>query len=154
MARIDDIERRLLNWARWRLGGSGGGLGYSSVDLTLANAGRDGYAEARIPTLDVEAEETDQGVMALESHLRATVEVVYLAAGPTREKAKRLCCAESTLFARVDQAHYLLASWLSAKARAARDHRQRVEALQQAARPVAPALPEKPKRKRRGSFTQ
>jgi DNA-directed RNA polymerase specialized sigma24 family protein len=135
MARIEDIHRRLLNWARWRSCRGTGGLGYSGVDLTLANAGRDGYAEATVPILDIEAEETAQGLLSLPSELRATVELYYLGTGTMKDKAKRLCCAEATVYARIDQAHYQLQSWLSGKAHAQREQRDRVEKAQRAARP-------------------
>jgi len=124
------------------------------VDLTLANAGRDGYAEAAIPTMDVEAEETDQGINVLESQQRLAVYAGYLDPGSARDKASRLGCAESTLFARIEAAHYCLASWLSGKAREARERRQRVQALQQAARPVAPPMPAPKRRGRKRSFTE
>ena len=39
MARIEDIERRLLNWARWKAGGRSGGLGYSAINLPAAVVG-------------------------------------------------------------------------------------------------------------------
>lgn len=137
MARIEDIERRLLNWARWRAGAGGGGLGYTSVDLTLANAGRDGYLDATVPTLDVEAEETDRGLNELDYPLREAVYAGYLGGGSMKTKAQRLGCSEATLYARIDQAHYRLSSWLSGRAAAAREQRQRMEALQQTARPGA-----------------
>jgi len=135
MARIEDIERRLLNWGRWRLGVGVGGLGYSSPNLADPDAGRDGYAEATVPMLSVEAEETDRGVKSLPSHLRATVEAVYTGGGSVKDKAARLCVSVPTVFARIDQAHYQLASWLSGIAQAQRTQRERVEALQKAARP-------------------
>lgn len=135
MARIEDIERRLLNWARWKLGDSTGGLSYASVDLTLSNAGRDGYIEATVPTLDVEAEVTQQAVMSLDSHLRVTVEAVYVGRGTMIEKARELCCGEATIYARIDLAHYRISAWLSARAATAREQRRIVEALQEGARP-------------------
>jgi hypothetical protein len=135
MARIEDIERRLLNWQRWKIGRSSGGLGYSTIDLTLANGGRDGYVEARVPTMDCEAEETDRAVNALASHLRATVEALYLGNGMLRHKAARLCVSEATLYARRDQAHRHLQAWFAEQAMIKREHRDRLEAMQRSARP-------------------
>jgi hypothetical protein len=134
MARIEEIERRLLNWARWRLGAGAGGLGYASVKMD-AEAGRAGYREAVVPTVDCEAEETDQAVMALPSELRRTVEVVYLEGGCAAAKACRLAVAEPTVKARVWQAHRKLADWLRDREAGRRVQRARVEALQVLARP-------------------
>jgi len=113
MAKIEDIERRLLNWVRWRGGVSSGGLGYTRVTLMGAHAGRGGGYEAKVPAMDLEAEETDRGVLALPSHLRATVEAVYLGVGTMREKAGRLRRSEATLYAGVVLAHRRLSIWLS-----------------------------------------
>lgn len=128
MARIEDIERRLLNWARWKLGASRSGLGYATVRWAGGVATR-GYRESVVPTIDCEAEETDRAVQALESRLRATVEVEYLQGWSLRRKAQHLACGESTVKARVCQAHQHLSRWLSEKAHVAREERQRVERL-------------------------
>jgi hypothetical protein len=135
MARIEDIERRLLNWARWRLGGQSGGLGYSTVNLADAEAARDGYREAVIPTVDCEAEETDRAVVSLASELRATVESVYLGGGGLAQKARRLCCSIPTIHARVDLAHRRIQAWLADAEVARKAQRERIERLQAAARP-------------------
>jgi len=43
MARIDWVETRLQNWARWRLARGGDGqLGYAAVSLADADGGRSG----------------------------------------------------------------------------------------------------------------
>jgi hypothetical protein len=54
-------------------------------------------------------------------------------------KAQHLACGESTVKARVCQAHQHLSRWLSEKARAAHAERQRVEAVSrpEAGRPFA-----------------
>lgn len=137
MARIEDIERRLLNWARWRCGLMRGGLGYASVDLGAERVdGGGGYdAPAVIPTSDVEASETDQAVMSLPGELRRTVEVCYLDGGGVQRHAAKLACSESTIKARIWRAHRLLSAWYAGRAAAAREQRARVEALQRAARP-------------------
>jgi hypothetical protein len=134
MARIEDIERRLQNWARSRLGSGSGQLGYASVKLS-ADTSREAYRTARIPTLDCEAGETEEAVMALESRLRATVEIVYLGTGTMSLKAAHLCCSVATIKARVWEAHRQLAAWFSERAAQARSERDRVEHLQAKARP-------------------
>jgi len=130
MARIPDIERRLQNWARWRLGGLRSVLGYASVDLSDPTAGCDAWdAQPVIPTLDCEASEMQSAVMALDSVLRATVEAVYLGPGGMRQKARRLCCSEATIHARIDRAHRVISAWMTDRAAQARVERERVEKL-------------------------
>lgn len=135
MARNEDMERRLLNWARWRSGLASGGLGFASVSME-ARVDGDGYdAQAVIPTIDVDASVMDTAVLALPSHLRATVEMVYLAGGTMRRKAERLCCAEATIKTRIWEAHRVLSAWFADRAARARAAREQLEALQRSARP-------------------
>lgn len=135
MARIEWIEHRLLNWARWKLGRSGGGLGYSSVNWSSTGSGRDGYAEARIPINDVEASDTDDAVGRLPGELKATVVEVYTGPGGEADHLRRLCCAKATMHARVGRAHKLLAEHFNALSDRARRERERVEAVTEAGRP-------------------
>ena len=111
MAKIEHIERRLQNWTRWKLGSSMGGLGFSSVNLS-EDAGRDGYREAVIPTIDCEAEETDRAIMTLPSELRRTVEVVYIDNTGMEAKARKLCCTRDTVSKRIERAHLGISRWL------------------------------------------
>ena len=116
MARIDDIERRLLNWARWKHGAGAGGLGFASINpAALLGEDRDNFKEARIPTSDCEGEETDQAVKALPTELCETVHVVYLLGGGMAQKAKRLHVSDSGLRARISAAHRQISAWLAAK---------------------------------------
>jgi hypothetical protein len=131
MARIEDIERRLLNWARWKLGETSGGLGYAAMRWTASPAGG-GVRESIIPTNDCEAEETDRAVLVLESRLRATVEVVYLQGCSMRQKAQQLCCGEQAVKVRVWQAHAKLSKWLADKAETSRVERMRLSGLRSA----------------------
>lgn len=135
MARIDDIERRLLNWARWCAGAGAGGLGYASVDMAAEAGGRDGYREAVIPTVDCEAAETHQAVMALPHELQVTVERYYIKGGGHEAKAERLHIAVSTMYARIDLAHRRIQAWLADLAATRRAQRERIERLQHAQRP-------------------
>lgn len=134
-ARIDDIERRLLNWARWRLGGTAGGLGFASVNLEAALSARDDSRQSVVPTSDAEAVDTDAAVLALDSALRRTVEVVYLSGGGMAGKARKLACSEATVYSRVGQAHWQIAAWLADLATRRRAERERVERTMRAARP-------------------
>lgn len=140
MARIEAIEQRLVNWARWKLSrGSQGSLGYAAVDLTkLADmdTGRGSlYASAAVPISAVEAAETDDGVQRLPSELRRTVEVNYLHPGTQAERARLLCCAEGTIKDRIGRAHRLLSQHFEAVEARRRAERERVEALREANRP-------------------
>jgi hypothetical protein len=135
MARIPDIERRLLNWARWRALMSDGGGNFARASMEERVDGEGWDAPTVINTLDAEAEETERGVLLLQSPLRAAVEIIYIGNGTIKRKAARLCVSEATLYLRVDQAHRALASWLSEKARAQQEHKRRLQALQGAARP-------------------
>lgn len=134
MARIDDIERRLLNWARWKSGAGSGGMGYAGVNMD-SGGGSDGYREAVIPTMDCEAEETDRAVMSLASELRASVELVYTGRGTRADMARRLCITEGMLYRRIGQAHARIQQWLADLAQVRRHQRGRIEALQKSARP-------------------
>jgi hypothetical protein len=129
MARIEDIERRLQNWARWRLGATRSGLGYASMRWD-GGIRTPGNRESIVPTIDCEAEETDRAVMALASTLRATVEVEYLQGWSLRRKAQHLACSEPTVKSRIWQAHRHLSHWLADKAQLAQVERARVQRLQ------------------------
>lgn len=113
-----------------------GSLGYARTTFGAERVDGGGYdAPARIPTIDADAVLTDEAVMALPGPLRATVEVMYLLPEGRAAKARRLCCAESTLVARIWTAHRRLQAWFADRAARAREERHRVEALQRGARP-------------------
>lgn len=133
MARIEAIEHRLLNWARWVAMRGSGGLGYATVDLLAladVDAGRSGYITATIPVAGIEASDTRDAVQRLPSELRATVECHYLGAGTQREKLMRLCCTARTLQARIERAHWLLSAYFTGLQDRRRGERERVEHLQ------------------------
>ena len=132
MARIPDIERRLLNWARVRLARDSGGIGYASTSFRERVDCEGWDAQARIPTVDHDADITEQAIQSLQPELRETVHTVYLRGDGVRAAGKRLSVAPSTVSARIDMAHTRLASWFSERERAARAERDRVEALQRA----------------------
>lgn len=134
MARLEDVERRLLNWARWRAGMGSGGMGYAGVHWGAEGGTRAAYREARIPTMDCEGEETDRAVRALPSDLRRTVEVHYVEVRSETDAMRRLACGRSTLHARIGRAHLLLQSWLANQRRLRDEERARVEAIEQAGR--------------------
>jgi len=135
MARVEWVEQRLQNWARWRLTRGGGVLGYASVNLLAAAMPRDRDVEAPVPTSDVDAAEIDDAVMRLPSELKATVHEMYLGANTLRMKLERLSIPKATAYARIDRAHRLLADHLLARQDRSRGERERVERLMRNARP-------------------
>jgi hypothetical protein len=130
MARLEWIEERLQNWARWKLMRGGGELGYAAVDLLNPNAGRDGYVQSAIPTSEVEAAETDGAISRLNPRgLALSVHEFYVGHGGIADKAGRLHCGVSTLHRRIDDAHRQLAEHFLAQQDRAKAERARVEAL-------------------------
>jgi DNA-directed RNA polymerase specialized sigma24 family protein len=132
MARIDWIESRLLNWARWWAITKTGGGNYAHAGYTERVDGQGWDAETVIPTNDAEAEETHQAVATLEPERRVAVEMAYLGTGSVAERARRRGISMATLYARVDQAHWVLARWFNDQEQARRAELLRVEALQRA----------------------
>lgn len=123
MAIIEDIERRLLNWAEWRAGGRSGGLGYSSVNML--SIARGGNGSAAIVQSD-EPVETDQAIQALPDDIRQVVELWYLVGRiGADEKARRLGISTQTLYRRREQAHRTISVWLSTQASERRYARER-----------------------------
>ena len=135
MARNEDMERRLLNWARWKLTGGFGVLGFASVNLEEADMPREPYADAPIPTSNIEASETDEAVKLLPSEVRATVEIHYLGNQTRRVKLARLCITERSYDLRIERAHRLLGVHFLARLDRQRAERVRVEKLQDGMRP-------------------
>jgi DNA-directed RNA polymerase specialized sigma24 family protein len=134
MARIDWIEQKMQNWVRWKVSQGSGRLGYSSVNLQNAEMPREPYADAPIPTSDIDASEIDEAIGKLPSELKAAVHVVYLSNMTMREKLRRLAIAETTMQTRIGQAHRMLADHFIAKQDRQRVERARVEALQRSMR--------------------
>lgn len=137
MARIEWIEHRLQNWARWRLSQGSGPLGYASVNLSDPTPEvREPYAEAAIPIAAIDAVETDTAVKALQPvELQRAVIQFYTGRGGIRDHARALCCGESTVYARVDQAHQKLVTYFSERHAARVTEQRRVQALQASVRP-------------------
>lgn len=129
MARDAEIERRLLNWARWRVARGVGALGYAAVQLGEQVGTRAAYREARIPTSDCEAEETERAVQHLLPELRAAVVEVYTGSGVEADHMRELKCARSTMYLRIDRAHAALRLHFTLVEQARRAERSRVDAL-------------------------
>lgn len=131
MARVEWVEQRLLNWARWKLGGGGEGrMGYAAVKLGGPNAGRSGYVTAAVPVLEAEASATDDAVNRLTpAGLSLTVHRYYLDNGGHQEKAQALGISVATLYARIERAHVQLAVDFQEQRERRQRERDRVEAL-------------------------
>lgn len=134
-AKIEWVEQRLLEWARWSLTRGSGALGYAAVDLASSDggSGRDGYRESVIPTSDVQASETADAVAMLPSEIRATVECYYLGTGTQAQKLIRLCIAATTMRDRIGKAHRLLCAHWTAQQDRRREEHARIDGLRRGA---------------------
>nr|WP_316642870.1 hypothetical protein [uncultured Roseateles sp.] len=130
------MERRLQNWGRWKHGAGAGGLGYAKVRMGEPVVDGGDLPDAIIPTVNCEAEETDQAIWSLSSELRATIEVYYVQGGSIARKAKLLAVAEPTIHSRLRRARPLIERWVTEKHQQRRAERERTEALQQSGRPI------------------
>lgn len=131
MARIEWVDERLQNWARWKIARGAGELGYAGGDLGGTNGGRSGYITAAVPILDAEASATDDAVWRLHpGGLALTVHAFYCGPGGHKDKALLLCCSVPAMYARIDQAHRQLADHFLAQQDRQRAERARVEKLQ------------------------
>lgn len=136
MARDEDIDRRLKDWASYRNEQLRGGLGYARANVEAERVDGEGWdTPLPIPSSQAEIDQTEKAVMALPSELRATVEAVYISQRSYREIAARLCVAEPTVHARVWQAHRKLRAWFNEQADERARRRARDEALQASLRP-------------------
>jgi hypothetical protein len=128
MAKIDSIEARLLNWARWKMR-AGGTLNYAGVRYDSVGSSS-GYREAVIPVVDCEADETDAAIRQLPVHLRDTLAAHYTGAFvDVPSQARVLGCSVSTVHARINDAHQRLFQHFEAKRQAARAEAERLAAL-------------------------
>lgn len=120
MARIEWIKQRLNNWALWKARESSGGLGFATQAAFLEDR-VDRYREISLnTTIDTtDASLTDEAVEALRlprPHLFETLHCIYLQDTGIKGAARRLCKAESTIHANLDQADHALSAWFGARA--------------------------------------
>lgn len=127
MARIEWVDARLWNWARWKHGARSGGLGYASVNMSGVLSDRN--PEPRIPINDDEACTTEAALKTLLPEVQRVVEEYYLRPGPVETIARDLGIGLSTLHARMDRAHRGIAQWIGERERQAMVERRRVEGL-------------------------
>lgn len=138
MARIEWIKQRLQNWALWCVQAESGGAGYSSTTSFLHEVDSSRYRESVVPVDEVDASVTNQAVESLRperSHLYETLHCIYPKGLGIKETARRTCRAESTIKAQLEQADLALKVWFDARQQVQREARDRLRAVQEAARP-------------------
>lgn len=120
MARIEHIKRRLANWALWKVRGDSGGLGFATRSSFLRDTWSEStYNGALVPVLELEAEETDQAVESLRDtreQIYWSLQAIYIDGVGIKEAARRLCKAESTVKAHLEQGDQAIADWLAVQA--------------------------------------
>lgn len=129
MARIDWVRLRLENWARWCTSQDRGSLGYPSQSAFARLGGRGRRAEAVIPVLAIDAEETNRAVQSLRSstpHLFLVLQLLYAQGLPRHLVARRMARTEDTVKRNLEEADQALARWFAEQAQA----RDRQRALQ------------------------
>jgi len=140
MARIDWVQRRLENWARWYDRMHSGGLGFASQAAFLTEAvDCDRSNEAHIPVDEVEASVTNDAVEALKlgyGHLHQTLRLYYIKGQGIKQTARTMRRAESTIKAQLAQADGLLAVWFTERKRQQEARSAEFRARQDAARPA------------------
>lgn len=122
MARIEWVKQRLNNWALWKARESGGGLGFATQSVLLAER-VDRYREVDISTTidSTDAALTNQGIEALKPdqvHLHSVLHCIYLHDTGIKGAALRLGKAESTICANLEQADRALELWFRARSEA------------------------------------
>jgi hypothetical protein len=118
MARIEWVKTRLDNWARWRCQMAGNGLGFSS-QASFLNDSPGADREAKIPLDEIEASITHEGVEALKStrpHVYQVLYCMYPFGLGVSGTCRRLECERANVYALLDVADRLLATWFAERA--------------------------------------
>jgi hypothetical protein len=133
MSKIADVERRLLNWARWKASeGAMGGLGYSSP--AMFREVRGGQHSAAIPMLGHEAADTDSAIALLSKDVQLTLHEVYVAQVTKDVAIARLGVGYDAIRRRVSQAQCALQRIFEDRAQALNASREAFEAQARAAK--------------------
>lgn len=114
MARIDWVRMQLENWARWCTSQDRGGLGYPSQAAFAKLGGHGRRAEASIPLLSLQAEQTDRAVQSLRQphpHLYLVLQLHYAKGLPRHQVAQRMARTEDTVKRNLEEADHALARW-------------------------------------------
>jgi hypothetical protein len=119
MARIEWVRHRLEEWGRWSQQSESGALGYPSQSAFARMGPSAGRNEAVVPTIALQASETDDAIKSLQltqSHLFLAVTLTYAHGLPRHIVAKRMSRAESTVSANLVAADHAIKRWLDDKA--------------------------------------
>ncbi len=110
---IDYINKRLNDWARWRVSDRALLRHMLGVKSCWPDMKRDDFDQKYerhgtiVPLDDLECCDTDKAVCALPADLQAAVVEYYTRRATTADGiAKRLGCSKVTLFARIGRAHW------------------------------------------------
>jgi hypothetical protein len=126
MSKIPEIERRLRNWAQWKLGGHGGRSGGCAPMWreAVSGGGYDG-----VPVLSVEASDTDSAIAQLDQSAQRTLHEVYLSDDSKAVLESRLGVGIDAIRRRINQAHRDLQRIFEDRAAALKAARARFESL-------------------------
>lgn len=116
MARIEWVRHRLEEWSRWCMQRDTGGSGYPSQSAFARLGGKGSRAESVVPTISLQASETNTAVESLkytQSHLYLAVTLTYAKCLPRNAVAKRMCRAESTVSRNLEDADIAIARWFN-----------------------------------------
>jgi len=103
---IDEIHKRLMAWARWRVMGDRVLMARPSVYF-LGQRIADGETsrEACVPVADLDCSKVDRAVHALEPETRRIVIEFYCRTQTIAQLQVRLGVSEKTIYRRLDDAH-------------------------------------------------
>ena len=115
---IEHIDRRLQDWARWRVGG---GMVLFAFNRIYAMGGEVAYAGGEdqrgsvVPLDDLECSATDRCVQALEPTLQRAVTEAYCRMRSLSDEsvARQLGVSRMTLWRRLDAAHRVIMGLLA-----------------------------------------
>lgn len=119
MARDVDVEGRLLRWAAYVTVGDGSGFPAMSVIHPEWQPPSPGTTPSMKVSSFSDAKQTHRAIGRLSQRQANTLVVHYVLKLPLADQAARLGCAESTVTARIDQAHARLRAELCNKLEAA-----------------------------------
>lgn len=115
-----ETERRMTNWARWRVAGGRISLAMSSAYSLEGRGRRD---EVGVPLIDGEAEDVEKVVLALQYPLQLVLIEYWVKGGSVAQKARACRCARSTFFERLALGHKAVVDGL-AQLRRQSEHRR------------------------------
>lgn len=113
MARIEWVDRRLREWAQWLMVGDGSGYPAKNTlhpEWSPPTPGLTPTLKASAPS---GAKQTDRAVGMLSCRMSDTLIVHYCMQLSVADQALKLAAQPSTVHARIDTAHGLLARLLS-----------------------------------------